>query len=163
MVWKFFTVKSSNQLLPIMGIASAKSRSTREVSHQPVFMGCCQTISHTCLSLLHFWYLVFFLFKKIERVYILSYDGIKTDNWLKLFELNSFWNKTISIGNVWNICKIKSGKLISAVGQIRNGSPTKSQKINKRGDYYLELKNIQQKPQLLKVLRLLKVTRYQEY
>ena len=36
------------------GIASAKSRSAREESHRPAFMGNCRTISHTCLPLLHF-------------------------------------------------------------------------------------------------------------
>ena len=39
-------------------------------------------------SLLLFWCLVSFLFKKNERTYILGKDEIKTDNWLKLFELN---------------------------------------------------------------------------
>ena len=33
-------------------IASAKSRRTRGSSHQPVFMGSCQAISHTCLPCL---------------------------------------------------------------------------------------------------------------
>ena len=35
-----------------MLIASAKSRSVRGTSHQPVFMGSCLAISHTCLSFL---------------------------------------------------------------------------------------------------------------
>ena len=33
-----------------MLIASAKSRSARGASYQPVFMGSCLAISHTCLS-----------------------------------------------------------------------------------------------------------------
>ena len=33
-------------------IASAKSRSARGASHQPVFMNSCLTTSHTCLSCL---------------------------------------------------------------------------------------------------------------
>ena len=33
-------------------IALAKSRSTREASHQPVFMGGCLTMNHTCLPIL---------------------------------------------------------------------------------------------------------------
>ena len=35
-----------------MLIASAKSQSTRGASHQPVFIGSCLTISHTCLLFL---------------------------------------------------------------------------------------------------------------
>ena len=35
-----------------MLIASAKSRSVRIASHQPVFMGSCVAISHTCLPYL---------------------------------------------------------------------------------------------------------------
>ena len=35
-----------------MLIASAKSQSMRGAFHQPVFMGSCLTISHTCLPFL---------------------------------------------------------------------------------------------------------------
>ena len=36
-------------MVNIMEIASAKSRSEREASHQPAIMDNCLTISHTCL------------------------------------------------------------------------------------------------------------------
>ena len=39
-------------IVHIMRIASAKSRSVRGASHQPVLMGSCLTISHTCLTCL---------------------------------------------------------------------------------------------------------------
>ena len=45
--------------------------------------------------LLHFWYLVSLLFKKNERTYILDYDTFKTDNRLKLFELNFLLKKRV--------------------------------------------------------------------
>ena len=38
--------------LNVVLIASAKSRSARGASHQPVFMGSSLTISHTCLPFL---------------------------------------------------------------------------------------------------------------
>ena len=49
-VWKLFSVRSGNPLSLIMGIITlAKSQSARRASQQPVFMGECLTISHTCL------------------------------------------------------------------------------------------------------------------
>ena len=48
-IWKLLSVKSGNLLSLIMGIALAKSWSTRGASHHPALIGSCQTISHTCL------------------------------------------------------------------------------------------------------------------
>ena len=81
-VKNLLSVKSGKPLSLIMGIASAKSRSKKEVSHQSksAFKGSCLAISHTCLPLVHFWCLVSFLFEKSERAYILGKDKIKTNN-----------------------------------------------------------------------------------
>ena len=44
--------------------------------------------SNVNLPLLLFLCLASFLLKKNERAYVVGSDGIKTDNWLKLFKLN---------------------------------------------------------------------------
>ena len=102
---------------------------------------------------------------------IVGQEEIKTDNGLKLFELNclqfcSFANRTIRFNNLWNICKTKSGKFISVcvcvdvcvcvcvcvcVSGGREGRGfqiTKGwcPKINKwgKGDCYLELESTSQ-------------------
>ena len=46
---KLFSVKSGNLLSLIMGIALAKSRSTRGASYHPALIDSCLAISHTCL------------------------------------------------------------------------------------------------------------------
>ena len=65
-VWKLFLVKSGNPLSLITYHVFALS-----------------SVCHFCIS-----YVCFILFPRKMRVYILGLDGIKTDNWLKLFELN---------------------------------------------------------------------------
>ena len=53
-------------------VATRSERGARGASHQLAFMGNCLTISHTFLSLLQFWCVVFLLLKKNETAYILG-------------------------------------------------------------------------------------------
>ena len=81
-----------------------------------------------------------FLFKKNERAYILCWDGIKTDNWLKLLKLNylQFRKKKQSFGRGW-VGQNKKGRILQKIQKLISGG---------RRDYYLELESILRLPLL---------------